>query len=308
MENPNVTILLATYNGIAFLEKQLQSFASQSFANIDILVSDDGSSDGTIELLNIWKSKWTKGSFQILDGPKKGFSENFRSLIIALENKKSYVAFSDQDDIWHKDKLEHAVNKLLGMGVGIKSMYCSRSRLVGSDGKLLDYSPLFTKLPSFGNALVQSLAGGNTIVLNCDAFNIVRKTAERVSFFSHDWWCYQVIMGVGGQVFYDPVPQIDYRQHENNIFGRNRGIRAIWTRIIGLFSGEFSKWITANLTALECCHDLLNREKINLVLEFQRVRKSSGIKCVLFLWRNDIKRQTTMANIALYITALIGRL
>lgn len=308
MQNTKVTILLATYNGTPFLDEQIHSFANQTWMDIDILVSDDGSTDGTNELLKTWQSRWTKGAFVILEGPKKGYAENFRYLINSIADKKTYVAFSDQDDIWHRDKLQNAINKLGSIGENTRSMYCSRTRLVDSSGNEIGFSPLFTHAPSFGNALTQSLAGGNTIVLNHAAFEVIRASALKTAFFSHDWWCYQILMGAGGQVYYDSVPQIDYRQHQNNVFGKNIGVTAIWRRVIGLFSGEYSQWINSNLIALETCHDLLTADNLNMVRGLQVARKRSGIRCALFLWRNDIKRQTCVANLGLYMSVLIRKL
>lgn len=64
LNNKKITILLATYNGASFLEDQLTSFANQSLDNIDILMSDDGSSDNTCELLNTWAKNGIKGIFK----------------------------------------------------------------------------------------------------------------------------------------------------------------------------------------------------------------------------------------------------
>lgn len=308
MSNSKVIILLATYNGATFLDEQLASFIEQSWNNIDLIVSDDGSTDETLTLLTKWQAKWSKGNFTIIKGPRTGYADNFRHLMLSLKNEESYVAFSDQDDIWHKDKLSNAINKLSLHKDIAPAMYCSRTRLVDVNGQAFGLSPLFSKPPSFSNALTQSLAGGNTIVMNTGAFNIVYQSAMRTSFFSHDWWCYQIITGAGGYVIYDPEPQIDYRQHDSNIFGRNTGTKAILRRIRGLLSGDFSLWLQSNLLGLEKCHDLLLRENIDIVTKFQAARKRSGIHCLLFLLRTGIKRQTGMANLGLYVTALIGRL
>ncbi|WP_075655090.1 glycosyltransferase [Pseudochrobactrum sp. B5] len=306
--NEKITILLATYNGESFLEEQLKSLNNQTFNKIDILVSDDGSTDKTLKILDEWSRRWNKGSFTVVFGPRKGFSENFRFLINSLDAQDSLVAFSDQDDIWHADKLGNAFKQLSAVDLKARAMYCSRSRLIDVQGRALGYSPLFRRKPSFGNALVQSLAGGNTIVLNSAAFKLLRESAKRTCFFSHDWWCYQIIMGAGGHVIYDSVPQIDYRQHGNNVFGRNKGVQAMWHRIVALFSGDFSEWIDVNLHALEKCQDLLLMNNVDLINKFKVARKGNIVKRLLFLFKNDIKRQTYIPNIGLYVSALMGKL
>lgn len=307
LQNKKITILLATYNGASFLEEQLTSFANQSWANIDILASDDGSSDNTIEILNTWAKSWRKGSFQVMKGPRDGHSENFRYLIKAVRDKKSYVAFSDQDDIWHKDKLKVAMSKLISMGEDTQAMYCSRTRLVDINGNPIGSSRLFINPPSFSNSLTQSLAGGNTIVFNDAAFSVVRESAMKTKFLYHDWWSYQVLMGTGGKVYYDPIPQIDYRQHQNNVFGKNIGHAAILRRIVGLLSGRYLQWIDSNLLALEACHSLLTADNLSIVRGLQEARRRGGISCAIFLWKNGIKRQTRMANIGLYVSVFFRR-
>ncbi|WP_075657601.1 glycosyltransferase family 2 protein [Pseudochrobactrum sp. B5] len=277
MKNTTITILLATYNGAAFLDEQLNTIANQSWNNIDVLASDDGSSDDTLKILEAWKHSWTKGTFRVLKGPQKGFSENFRHLLCSVENDQTYIAFSDQDDIWHLDKLHNAISKLAAFGENTPAMYCSRTRLVDIEGKELGLSPLFSKRPSFENALTQSLAGGNTIVLNAAAFRTVRESVKRTDFVSHDWWCYLFLMGTGGHVYYDPAPQIDYRQHPNNVFGRNTGIKAIWKRIIGIITGDYSKWFGANLQSLERNHIFLTEENYKIIQKLLAARRSGGL-------------------------------
>lgn len=307
LNNIKITILLATYNGAAFLEEQLNSFADQSWANIDVVASDDGSSDNTCEILNTWAKKWNKGAFQVIEGPRQGHSENFRHLIKTVRDTKTYVAFSDQDDIWHRDKLEVAMSKLMSISEDDPVMYCSRTRLVDAHGTPTGLSPLFTNPPSFANSLTQSLAGGNTIVFNSAAFSIVRESAMKTKFLYHDWWSYQILTGAGGKVYYDQTPQIDYRQHQNNVFGQNIGFAAILKRISGLLSGQYSQWIDSNLLALETCHSLLTADSLSIVRGLQRARRRGGISCALFLWKNGIKRQTRMANIGLYVSVLLRR-
>ena len=105
----STAILLATRNGAAFLDEQLASIAGQSVEAIDVWVSDDGSTDATPALLAAWRERWSKGRFEVLEGPQKGFSENFRSLITNPGIAADYYAFCDQDDIWEHDKLARAI-------------------------------------------------------------------------------------------------------------------------------------------------------------------------------------------------------
>ena len=85
-------------------------------------------------------------------------------------------------------------------------------------------SPLFRRPPSFRNALVQSLAGGNTMVLNRPARDLVALASRRARFVSHDWWAYLLVTGAGGAVHYSAKPLVRYRQHAHNLVGANTSL------------------------------------------------------------------------------------
>src|SRR5690606_36468867 len=109
--------------------------------------------------------------------------------VCRTEIQADFYAYADQDDIWMPDKLSRAL-VFLERNLDQAAMYCSRTELVTSCGKSVGkMSPLFPKLPTFVNALVQSLAGGNTMVINHRACELLRKAGE-VHVVSHDWWTY----------------------------------------------------------------------------------------------------------------------
>ena len=95
-----VCVLLSTYNGEKFLEKQLNSLFSQTYKNFDLLIRDDGSNDNTINILEKYKINYLKGKNI---GVIKSF---FKLLEIALNKGYEYFLFCDQDDIWELDKIE----------------------------------------------------------------------------------------------------------------------------------------------------------------------------------------------------------
>jgi len=198
---PSALVLLAVYQGKNFLEEQLDSLAKQSIEHVHVLASDDGSNDGSLEILEAAKRTWIKGVFQIIKGPQKGVGENFRSLILHTKIKADYYAFSDQDDIWNNDKLENAISWIASEDQKKTLAYGTRTRIANENGNPNGLSPLFAKAPSFQNALGQNIAGGNTMVMNKKAYELLVKTTKLTGFVSHDWFVYQIITGAGG-VFY----------------------------------------------------------------------------------------------------------
>ena len=302
-----VTVLMATYNGAAFLDEQVRSIAAQTgVGRIDMRVSDDGSTDGTLEKLADWARRWNRGQFEVAAGPGKGFAENFRSMAANAGAIEGFAAFSDQDDLWHADKLASAL-ALLDPRAG-PAVYLSRTRLVDVTGRHLGESPLFARPPSFRNAIVQSIGGGNTIVFNRPGFDLFAESARRTGFVSHDWWAYMIVTGGGGTAVYDPVPHIDYRQHGSNLVGANNDWPARLDRLRRLLAGRFADWTVQNLAALDTCRDLLTAESRQIVDDLKAIRAARLPDNVRRLRRLGLYRQTTLGNLGLAVAVAIGKL
>ncbi len=97
----NISIVLAAHNGHVHLEKQLQSLLQQTCMPKEIIISDDGSTDGTCELLEKYCRK--NKIIQVIHSKNQGINNNFQNAVSICAGK--YIAFCDQDDIWAKDKL-----------------------------------------------------------------------------------------------------------------------------------------------------------------------------------------------------------
>jgi len=304
---PRIAVLLGTFNGARFLEEQLESLAAQDAARVDIYASDDGSTDGTLAIIERWRAKWAKGKFEISVGPGKGFSENFRGLAIAAGERADadFVAFCDQDDIWDTDKLAAAV-AALSEAADRPAVYFSRTRLIDARGRPYGVSPLFRRQPGFRNAVVQSIGGGNTMVLSARGIALFAESARRTPFVAHDWWGYIIVSGAGGYVWYDPEPHIAYRQHDANSVGSNVGMRARLKRLRRQFGGAFAGWNTTNTAALGKCLDLLSAEARAILAEFTAMRRTRSLAGVRQFLRSGIRRQTVQGNIALAIAVALG--
>lgn len=303
-----VAVMMTTYNGEQFLEKQIASIRRQSHAAIDLWVSDDGSSDRTLEMLVRFGDDWNLGRFQVLQGPASGFSENFRSLIVNPDIEATYFAFADQDDLWDEDKLEAAVAWLAKQPASVPALYCSRTRTIDENDQEIGLSPLFHRPPDFRNAIVQSIAGGNTMVMNRAARQVLAEASRRSRFVSHDWWAYMVITGVGGKVHYSATPRIGYRQHAENIVGANNSFLARLQRYSFLVKGGFSNWTETNLNGLRQCQDMLTPECQQVLLDIQAAHDGGLIRRMAGLRRSGAYRQTSGGHLGLYIACLLKKL
>jgi glycosyltransferase involved in cell wall biosynthesis len=307
LKEPLVAILMCTYNGERFLSEQLKSIENQTHKNIVLWVSDDGSDDQTMAILEDYQKRWGKERVHILEGPRKGLITNFMRLICCEDIKTKYYAYADQDDIWVPTKLSHALSVLSKEIVTIPQLYCSRASLIDQDGNLIGYTPLFARSPHFKNALVQSIAGGNTMVLNHAAISILRQ-AGQLEVPCHDWWTYLIVSGAGGQVHYDPEPTVLYRQHEKNEIGANISWLARLKRAYALYQGRFTQWGTMNEFAIDNSRFLLTPENNSVFNLYVKARHDHFFNRLISLKKSGIYRQNIGSNISLLIAIALRKI
>lgn len=302
-----LAVLLASFNGASYIDEQLRSVDQQDWPAIDVWASDDGSTDGTPNALERWSAYWSKGSFTRLAGPAQGFAANFRALLINPLIDADYVAFCDQDDIWLPEKTRAAA-EALAPHADRPALYCARTIIVSAEGREVQRSPLFRRTPDFANAMVQSIGGGNTMVMNRAAHRLLREAARRTGFVSHDWFAYLIVTGAGGHVTYSDVPHVRYRQHEGNLVGSNQGWTARLDRLRLAFGGRFAGWNEHNIAALSACRDLLTPHAQDVLDRFQQARSGPLPDRIVSLWRSGVHRQTGFGQLSLYAAGLLGKL
>jgi glycosyltransferase involved in cell wall biosynthesis len=301
-----VVILLATLNGARFLQEQLQSYRAQTHSHWELLVSDDGSTDQTIDLVLDF-AKRIPQRVTLQQGPGQGFWRNFMSLVRRTDVDGQFFSYSDQDDIWLETKLEKAIAWLSSVPQDVPAVYFTRTILVEEDGKPIRLSPLFLREASFQNALVQNIGGGNTMVFN-RAARLVLATCPEVALVSHDWWTYQIVTGIGGIGHYDPEPSLKYRQHTKNLQGSNVGVAARIFRLRAFLDGRFVIWNITNIEALHAMRNLLSPTNLTTLDLFSAARKASLPRRLCLIWKSGVYRQAPIENIALYAGALLGLL
>jgi glycosyltransferase involved in cell wall biosynthesis len=306
--NPNVAILLCTMQGEHFLREQLDSIANQTYPNWTVWVSDDGSTDGTQNIFKEYLGKFGKDKFQIEKGPAQGYIKNFLSLVCNKQIEASYYAYSDQDDIWLPDKLRRALAWIENVPSSVPALYCARTCNVDEKNNVLGLSPLFARQPTFANALVQSIAGGNTMLFNQAACNLLRQAGPAVKVASHDWWTYLVVSGCGGQVYYDPEPTLRYRIHGSNQIGSNNTWEARIARARLLYEGRFSEWTDMNIASLRRLSDHLAPDAARLLNEFSQLRSQNLLARLIRIKRSGIYRQTTFGNLGLMAAVLLKKI
>lgn len=303
-----VAVLLSAYNGAKFIAEQLDSIISQTHKNWVLHISDDDSTDGTREIVRHYISNGYAGAIHLHDGPRKGFAQNFLSLVRKESIAADYYVFCDQDDVWLPGKLERALTFLDKEDPLRPFLYCSRTRLIDERGNPIGFSSLFGRPAGFSNALVQSLAGANTMLFNNAARNMLRQVPLTADVVSHDWLAYMLVSGCGGEVFYDSQSFINYRQHESNLVGANASLLERMKRLLRVLGGTFRCWNESNLVILRQFERTLTAENREVLAFFTAARRVRGYKAVSLLRKSGVYRQGWGENWAMKVAALIGRI
>lgn len=220
-----VVVLMSTYNGENFLKEQIDSVLAQEGVIVSLLVRDDGSSDGTLNILDEYASK---GMLKWFSGENLKPAKSFFNLMKCAPNS-DYYAFCDQDDYWEKDKLVSAVEKLDSMNSEKPLLYCSATKLVNAELRPINQKNRFPGVTDFKTAIISSNATGCTMCFNKKLLDFVNLYNPDVNIM-HDGWVHKLCLAIGGDVFYDEKSHILYRQHGKNVVGGNSSVLKKWKR------------------------------------------------------------------------------
>lgn len=218
-----VSVALCTHQGERWIEEQLRSILGQSRPVSEIVIGDDASTDGTLDVVRRVASE-TDVPIRIRrhDSPL-GVAANFADAIAATSG--DVVALSDQDDVWHPDRLERLLPHLEGV-----ALVHSDARLVGADGAPLGSTlEASLEMSAWERAALEEGRAIDALLrrnLVTGATAIVRREAAVAALpvppaWIHDEWL-AVCAALGDGVRYVPEPTIDYRQHGGNAIGVQR--------------------------------------------------------------------------------------
>ncbi len=281
-----VIVLMATCNGMAWLPEQVDSILAQRNVDVQLVVSDDASDDGSWEWLE--NKAAVDARINLLKRQKASGSagRNFYRLIKDVDIANAdYIAFADQDDIWLSRKLADQVCCLVKYGA-----YGASSNVVAfwANGSrcLVNKAALLRKV----DFLFESSGPGCSFIVRPDLLLDVRKVLNCTPDYDlpilHDWLIYAVCRASNKGWYISPRPLLQYRQHENNVIGANYG----FTARIERFKYVKSRWyrhevqkiarialkISNDPYVLSVCEKLIRlsiQDRVNLLLEMKEARR-----------------------------------
>ena len=221
MNGDVVHIVMATYNGERFLREQLDSLLCQSYENITIEICDDGSRDGTLEIVREYCTKDRRVTLH-RNETNKGYVKNFLEGI--KRSTAPYIMLCDQDDIWHRDKVERTLAKMKqteraekDIPVLVYTDAMNYDSGTGREtGRFHETSHLHTKKVDTAHLFMENKCIGCTVMVNRSMQAYLEELPDEIRV--HDWWL-ALIASHFGVIGYLSEPTLLYRQHSDNMIG-----------------------------------------------------------------------------------------
>lgn len=235
---PRVDVLMATYNGRRWIEPQIDSILDQNGVDVRLIVSDDGSEDGTVEYLGRRARENDRITLLPPHGGPRGVTANFLHLFTAHPiTNDVLVALSDQDDVWRADKLRTQIGQLRFTGADAVSSNVEsfneegRRRLVVKNEPQQRWDFIFEAAGPGSTYLFTSTMHARLVSLLADL--------DTSQIGVHDWFLYALVRAAGGTWSMSAEPLVAYRQHADNVQGEHHGLAAFRQRLGALRSGFY---------------------------------------------------------------------
>jgi len=288
----NILVLMATFNGSEWLEKQIFSIINQKNVNLDLLIADDSSRDDTLDIIRTF-TKLNKHIRCIKRLKSFGTAgKNFVNLFTLVSaNKYDYIALADQDDIWMLNKISKAIKSIeienySGYSSSVLAFWPNKKK------KLIVQS----KQEKIADFIFEGAGQGCTYLLPIRTFKKIQKFCIKhqnyiKDFYYHDWLIYLLVRSWGSKWFFDQTPSMYYRQHQSN----DTGSRGTFSSVIKRFEKIRNGWYKKQILIALRIYFLAANQKNNVISNFSKIfNKKDSIKRRLlmakFVWLHGRRR------------------
>jgi glycosyltransferase involved in cell wall biosynthesis len=200
-----ISVCMATYNGEKYIMEQLRSILSQLGDNDEVVISDDGSDDSTLDIVRNYSDDRIK--VVVNESSFRGVVSNFNNALMHATG--DIVFLSDQDDIWLDCRVSNALDKL-----GKYDLVVSNCKVIDPLGKVTQdsYFSLTKSGPGFCKNLFRSTYLGCGLAFNKKVLECILPIPCNLAMY-HDWWI-GFLAEVHFDVFFDERPSFLYRRHD----------------------------------------------------------------------------------------------
>lgn len=212
----NISVALATFNGERFIKEQLESIIPQLINGDEIIISDDGSTDSTVDIIKRYSQKYSYIKVYHNDKSNKGVIGNFENALKRCKN--TYIFLSDQDDIWLPNKVEVIINSF---NVENATLVLHNAYIFDSKNNLISNVSMKEKIGSstkLFKILIKNPFIGCCMSFKKTLLNVVLPFPNKNDISIHDWWI-GICAVKTSKVYYCDEKLIMYRIHDSNTLG-----------------------------------------------------------------------------------------
>lgn len=300
--NNTIAILMASYNGERYIKEQIESIINQRFNDWHLFISDDGSTDDTLEIEKSYQRRFPQ-KITIVENKtnQHGSKYNFFNLSkVAFNENYNYFMFCDQDDVWKENKVADTFKVMKQVEKNKDTPILIHTDLEVVDGDLktlgdsfVKYRALDTNCKDINHLLIQNNVTGCTMMINRSLLGKALQVKNIDKVAMHDWW-FALVAAIYGKIYFLNESTIKYRQHGGNVVGATNvnSLAFIIKRIAG--KSHVKETINMSIRQAQQLLDSyadLPQEKRKLIYRFSCLMKYNKLKRINFVIRNGILKQ-----------------
>ena len=320
-----IVVCMATYNGEKFISEQIDSILNQSYSDFSLYISDDGSTDETLSIINRYINLDDRIILLNKHDSTGSAKKNFLYLLEHVEG--DLFLFCDQDDIWTNDHIELLINSYNDLDEKTKE----NPVVVHADCKIvnqnldiiseslydyLNFPPIcYNKNFYF---MYNNVTGGVSLINNVMkrfVFNNKKCLYENLdSIFMHDMFFATIAAYFGKIISLDSKIQF-YRQHESNVVGVSnaKSKKLLMKKIINIvFNNKFKSYYEIHNKTIENSKkyaefflnyyflQISDMDK-NIIETFINIKKLTKLNRIKFLIRNGFTKKSFYRNFGLFL-------
>ena len=299
----HVAILLATFNGAAYLPRQLDSLLAQSSTDWELFAHDDGSRDGTAAILQAYAAA-DPGRIHLVEGPPQGSAKsNFLFLMEQVD--APYFMFCDQDDVWDAEKLACSLAAMKALeaehGQNVPLLVFTDAAVTDRELNVIHesffaYQNLHPEHLRFSELLVQNVVPGNTLLGNGSLLRLARQYSDGSAIVMHDGWC-ALVAAYFGRLAVVKKSTLLYRQHGENVLGAIKASGLSYVFSMLKRSAALRQAISASRVQAGEFAKVFSLEADSLPAQFAAVGELPKLRRLRFYKKHGIRKSGLLRNL-----------
>ena len=300
MALPRFLVIMPTFNGERYLEKQIDSILTQKDVDVRLVIRDDVSADQTVNIL-----KNADSSIEIIYGQVNLGTTKSLKLLIQSRQPNEYLAFADQDDVWEPFHLSRALAEMQNYDNDLALLYFPIYRYIDESDQEIKVRER-RKQVGLRNALVENPAIGCGIVLNPVAARIITEIpfSNRLNFDQQLYF----VTAIKGQVIQGSTIGVNYRLHADNQIGirksstailRNSNLQSMISHFMDSQKELHSLFKALNLSKESEIFELLNRH-------FQSIQGTLLERCKN-IYKPSFRREKMFDQLLIQLVFTLGK-